>query len=315
MITYQIRSSIQVLIFALFGCLNPTANTGKSVTDTLAVSTVSDNELPSNFKIINTRSDSTIFISIVEKFHSEGENKTDMNKLVISIAKEFLGTPYLASTLEVDGDEKLVINLREMDCTTFVEYVLALTQSIKKDNPSFGDFARYLTTIRYREGILDGYPSRLHYFTEWMVDNAAKGLVDIVSNEIGNAAMPDSIYIMSSNPESYRQLSNPLYLKQISEIERQVSGYNLKYLTKDRIDANAHLIKDGDIIAFKTAIKGLDVSHTGFAVHVNGRLHLLHASLNRKEVEITEKPIQEHLAVIRNVQGILVARPLLTDHP
>lgn len=36
---------------------------------------------------------------------------------------------YVAHTLEVNDEEKLVVNFDEVDCTTFVEYVLALSLS------------------------------------------------------------------------------------------------------------------------------------------------------------------------------------------
>lgn len=45
----------------------------------------------------------------------------------------FLKTPYVAHTLEVNDEEKLVVNFDEVDCTTFVEYVLALSLSPVKD--------------------------------------------------------------------------------------------------------------------------------------------------------------------------------------
>ena len=43
-------------------------------------------------------------------------------------------------------------------------------------------------------------------------------------------------------------------------------------------------IKDGDILAITTNIKGLDVVHVGFAFWKSGKLHLLHASSIAKKV-------------------------------
>ncbi len=39
------------------------------------------------------------------------------NELVIEIGKIFLKTPYVEKTLELPGEEKLVINLTGLDCT------------------------------------------------------------------------------------------------------------------------------------------------------------------------------------------------------
>ncbi len=45
---------------------------------------------------------------------------------MLEIGKFFLGTPYVVGTLETKRGEHLVVNLREFDCVTFVENVVAL---------------------------------------------------------------------------------------------------------------------------------------------------------------------------------------------
>ena len=52
---------------------------------------------------------------------SKGEN------IPLFFARKFIGIPYVAHTLEVNDDERLVVNTRQLDCTTFVETVTALT--------------------------------------------------------------------------------------------------------------------------------------------------------------------------------------------
>ena len=46
-------------------------------------------------------------------------------QLILHNALTYLGKPYVAHTLEINDEEQLVVNLEEVDCTTFVEYVLA----------------------------------------------------------------------------------------------------------------------------------------------------------------------------------------------
>lgn len=48
------------------------------------------------------------------------------SSLVLSNGLGFVDTPYKAGTLEVDDTEDLIINCDEVDCTTFVEYALAM---------------------------------------------------------------------------------------------------------------------------------------------------------------------------------------------
>ena len=48
------------------------------------------------------------------------------NTSTLYFARKFLNQPYVAHTLEVGDPEQLVVNTRELDCTTLVENVLAL---------------------------------------------------------------------------------------------------------------------------------------------------------------------------------------------
>ena len=57
----------------------------------------------------------------------------EADNAMLKYGLSFLKTPYVAHTLEVNDEEKLVVNFDEVDCTTFVEYVLALSLSPVKD--------------------------------------------------------------------------------------------------------------------------------------------------------------------------------------
>jgi hypothetical protein len=259
--------------------------------------------------IIATKADSVIFEYIMSNIVNILLPPAPVSQRMIAAGTAFLGTPYVASTLESEGEERLVINLRGVDCTTLVEYVTAIAIRSRTNMNKFGDFADELTSLRYRGGAIDGYTSRLHYFTEWLKDNERKGYLTLVSDRIGNMPMDPEVNFMTSNPRHYRQLQeNPALVKKMASIEKGMEGYDMRYLSKDRIEQNAHHIKNGDIIAFVTTVKGLDVSHTGIAIFQNERLHLLHASLGAGEVEITSRPLSEYLKDLRNVSGILVAR-------
>lgn len=286
-------------IILLFSCKGPATNTDSGG----AESTVS------SLSIITTSADSIVFDEIMRRFLDPLGSTVPLNHRIIEAGRAFLGTPYVASTLEAEGDEKLIVNLKGVDCTTFVEYVTAMAISSQEGDIRFIDFARVLAELRYRNGIIDGYPSRLHYFTDWLKVNERRGYLTIISDEIGNADMEKGVNFMTTNPQYYRQLQeNPSYIETMAGIESSMYGYGMRYITKDIIEDKASQIHDGDIIAFVTTIKGLDVSHTGLALHQNGSLHFMHASLGSKQVEITSMPLSVYLQGLNNISGILVAR-------
>ncbi|CAN5634967.1 hypothetical protein BH23GEM10_BH23GEM10_02380 [soil metagenome] len=228
---------------------------------------------------------------------------------VAALGRTFVGAPYTPYTLEAEGPERLVVNLRELDCVTFVENVLAMARILDAGTPDFDSFKRELVRIRYRDGVLTGYPSRLHYFSEWIANNEQKGIVNDVTADLGGLVDPEDITFMTRNAEAYRQLADTTVVAAIREMELELSGRDRHYIPQHAIDPIASDIQDGDIIAATSTLDGLDIAHTGFALWVDGRLHLMHAPLVGSVVEISERPLAERLQRINAQDGIMVARP------
>jgi hypothetical protein len=263
-----------------------------------------------NYQSINyTQEDSLIFNRIIKQSKIERWAEQPIGEVVTKTAQWLINTPYVAATLEKNDQERLVINLRELDCTTFLENVLAISQCIVKQHNTFTNFACELTQIRYRNGIIDGYPSRLHYFTEWLVDHQKRGFITLISEEIGDAPFNSQVSFMSTHPSSYKALStHPEFVEAMRKTEADVSAYQLKQITTNHLPQVENQIKDGDIIAFSTTIDGLDISHVAFAIHQNGKLCFIHASTSAHKVVIAEKSIYEYLLGSKRNDGILVGR-------
>ena len=242
------------------------------------------------------------------------ECKTKDNCLMYFVRK-LKSVPYVARTLEGGECERLVVNLRQLDCTTYVENVIALYLCIKNEKTTFRDFCNYLRNIRYENGIVT-YPTRLHYFSYWIEQNTLTGIVrEIVPQD--SSVTEDSeydIYYMSSNPEKYPALRKDTSLiDDIAEMEKYFDGKTYRYIPKAKLKNPESLqayIKDGDIIAIVTNKKGLDISHIGFAAWHKGNLHLLNASSIHKKV--VEEPMSLYKYMMRHPSqtGIRIIRVL-----
>lgn len=240
----------------------------------------------------------------------ELENLPSDENTQVLIGKSFLGTPYVEKTLEIGEKESLVVNLSGLDCTTFVENVLAFSLVLQDEERDFKTFTDKLKTIRYRDGMLDGYSSRLHYFTEWIRNNNEKGFVQDITSELGGFEVDKVINFMGRHRNLYPFLSDDDNYTKILEVEAQLAEETLCILPQESIISVEDKLNEGDIIALATSIKGLDVTHTGFAIRMpTGRIHLLHAS-SSGEVTITKEPLADYLKKIKNNTGIIVARPL-----
>ena len=255
-----------------------------------------------------TKDDST---RVCQLLSEAGAMSHDTN-FMLHFARKLTGLPYVGQTLERNKTERLVVNLRELDCTTYIENVTALALCAMNNRPSFNDFCYYLQLLRYRDGIVS-YTHRLHYFTEWIIDNTDKKLVEEVNHQkLFTGRQTISVGFMSHNPDKYPMLrAHPEWVGNIADTERYLNGRTCKFIPKSQVTNDKLLretIHDGDIIAIVTNRKGLDISHVGIAAWHKDGLHLLNASsIHKKTVEepmtmktyMDKHPSQSGIRVIR----------------
>ncbi|MGQ7870572.1 N-acetylmuramoyl-L-alanine amidase-like domain-containing protein [Sunxiuqinia sp. sy24] len=254
------------------------------------------------------RADSLKFASVANHFSTV--KNLPMPQLVAAVGKQFLGVPYVAQTLEHGEDEPLTVELEGLDCTTFAETALALARTLKSPKPDFAQFTRQLENIRYRGGKREGYTSRLHYFSDWIYDNEQKGLISQPTKTFGQP-LDLNIDFMSTHPNSYPVLkANSDLVQTLALQEKEISGRSYYFVPKDEVKAKENRLQEGDLVGLATSISGLDVTHVGIVVIVNGRRHLMHASTVAMQVVISEVPLADFLQAKKSYTGILVARPI-----
>jgi len=239
------------------------------------------------------------------------ENATSTSALMLKVGSFFLETPYVASTLESGETEHLLVNLRELDCTTFAENCLAISRTIQSATLTFEQFCSELQLIRYRDGKINGYPSRLHYFCDWIHNNQQKNLIEAGSNELALTPLLKQIDFMSTHPDSYRQLKDSIALVElIAQQEQEISARKMFYIPETRIAEVESKLMDGDIAGITTEIEGIAIQHVVLLIRKEGRMHLLHASSKAEKVVISDNTLEEYLLNDKSANGIMLARPL-----
>lgn len=231
-----------------------------------------------------------------------------IHEIVLTIGTSLLNKSYVEKTLEIEGDEKLVINLMGLDCTTYLESVITLARIAKLGNFTFEDYEKELEFLRYRDGKNKGYPSRLHYFSDWIYDNHKKEILKDITKRVGGVNYENNPSFMSENPKFYPQLTNEEFVDQIKFSESEIKSRTYHYLPKETVAIHEDKIQSGDLIAITISMENLDISHVGIAVEQNGRIHLLHASSKAKKVVISEKPLSDYLIDHKTQTGIMVCR-------
>lgn len=263
---------------------------------------------PDQIRWHNETADTTAITKLLIKATDFGTSSP--NELMEFIGRQFIGAPYKSGTLE-GQTELLTVNLEEFDCTTFLETVTALALTIEEHKNSWQDFVENLAKIRYRQGEINGYASRLHYFSDWIVSNTHRGIVREVTDRIPQSdSQIKTLDYMSRNRSSYPALANADEYEAIKNMEVGFRSHRFPYIKSGRITAKPILssFKSGDIIAFTTKTNGLDVSHVGLIVIENDGPRLLHASSREGKVTIDKLSLAEYLKKSPAITGVRVIR-------
>jgi hypothetical protein len=241
-----------------------------------------------------------------------------LGQAAVRVGEEARGTPYRPGTLDAylraggrPAREPLTVSLTRFDCVTLVESCLAVARVAGGGHPpTWERLGHQIERMRYRGGERRGYPSRLHYFSEWISDGAARGLVRDLGKELGGAEDVRSLRFMTEHRASYAGLADDATFQEIQRVERTLDMRPRLVVPTKRIPQVVDRIETGDVLAFATEIPGLDVTHAAFAYRgQDGVLRVLHAPLSGGVVEITRTTLPEYVAAIRRSTGILVARP------
>ncbi|HEY9708967.1 MAG TPA: N-acetylmuramoyl-L-alanine amidase-like domain-containing protein, partial [Oculatellaceae cyanobacterium] len=224
--------------------------------------------------------DGKTFRRIMQYVNTKKLYQRPMGEIVQAIAQQFLGTAYKANLLDQSKEETLVITLNKFDCVLFVETVLALARGVAVQDYSSETFVNHIRDQRYRNGQIDGYCSRLHYFSDWIWDNEKRGAVQNIVQELGGVPLNKKFNFMTTHRQSYRPLANnDANYQCMVEMENKLNQVTFDYIPTNQIRRLYNRLQPGDIVAIATNLPGLDVTHTGLVYRTReGNIGFIHAS-------------------------------------
>ena len=302
-----------VVALAMICPLQSCANGGGAKTEVSAPESAESAEIAESAEPAESAKKPNYKIRIESLLKDAKQQKSSTN-FPLFFARQFLDVPYVAHTLEINDEERLVINTDELDCTTLVETVTALTLCAYRKTFTFLDYQNALQAMRYRHGVIDRYPSRIHYFTDWIVENTQAGIVTEIQqpNPPFTQIQTVKVNYMSQHPQSYKALkAHPEFVAEIAQMEQRLTGQKFRFIPKSGVKdtpAMREAVHDGDIIAITCNKPGLDIAHLGFAVWRNDGLHLLNASQLHKKVVEEPMTLYQYLQKHPSHTGIRIIR-------
>lgn len=257
-----------------------------------------------------------IFQKIVSKARANGWTKLPIGELMGKIARQLEGTPYVGFTLETSPDqESCVVNLKGLDCVTFFEDTLDMARMLKRGKSRPEDMLAEIQYTRYRGGKMGDFTTRLHYTTDWFVDNEKKGVVKILAPTLpGAAPFTQKVGIMSQKPTNYKQLvAHPELVPTIAKLETEINERQLMFVPMDKLAEAQSQLQTGDIVGVATSETGIDIAHTGLVIKdEQGVPHFMDASSSKRHYRVTFEPgpISQAFYWSKKLTGAMFARPL-----
>ena len=254
-------------------------------------------------------SSEALFARVMADARQSSLHAASLGTIMRTVGLQFEGKPYAAGLLNTGPEGELMVDLTQFDCVLYLEVVLAMALGIATEDYDFDTFRARLKALRYRDGQMDGYCSLLHYFSEWIINNEAHGFLQNITQAVGGIPLEKTLNYMSTHRESYpRMAENDSLYRGILAMERDLADVALYHIPQAQIRRAYPLLRDGDILAMSTHIKGLDVAHTGLAfAQPDGTFGLLHASSSGG---VMVSPDLATYVLDNKAQiGIIVARP------
>jgi Protein of unknown function (DUF1460) len=247
-----------------------------------------------------------------QTFDALGSRPANFPDQIQRVAEQFLALPYQGDMLDRAEPEVLTLSLQKFDCVLFMESVLAIARA-GEDRSEAGFIAR-MQAQRYRGGVIDGYCSRLHYFSDWIGDNQQRGLVEDLTPSLGGVAFKPRLDFMSQHWQKYpRLVGNNNNRDCVERMETTLSSQPRTYLPTASIAQHYDQLQSGDIVAIATAVPGLDVTHTGLVYRTqSGGVGIIHAA-PRSGVKVS-RDLQSFVEQVDQAIGIVVARPKLAPN-
>jgi hypothetical protein len=257
--------------------------------------------------LIPETEDGRAYSQIVNYAERHNLARKPMGQIMQAVAEQLLGAKYQAGLLDREPQEALFVSLKKFDCLLFIETVLAIANNIKQQDYSYQALAHKIEDQRYWNGKMNGYCSRLHYFSDWIEDNNRRGNVQNITQQLGGIDTVKKINFMTTHRSSYPNLAQgDLNFQCIARVENSLSS-TFNYIPTQNIDQAYPQLQPGDIIGVATNIAGLDFTHTGLVYQQpDGEIGLIHASPAGKVV--IAQDLQKYISNVENAIGIVVTR-------
>lgn len=228
-----------------------------------------------------------------QRFHCEQDTVTAMRiiremrqpgaapaGLCGKIAEQFVGIPYVAIANE-DSLGVAEIRFDAFDDFSFINGVAALSKlATSPGNVRPLDVVKGIEELTFRKGKADGFPSRMLYGGDWVVDNRSRNNVKELTEDNSQHFKTKSLEYVGRHPEEYKALKDSATLERQKMVELGYRTFKIPHMKRESSewkDVSADL-REGDLIMLLTSHPEKDIWEMGYLIERPDGLHLIHVS-------------------------------------
>ncbi len=240
-------------------------------------------------------------MALVRKYHNPGG---DPSKVCADIAAELVGAPYVPVAKQ-DSLGVAEIRLDGFDEMSFVNTVAAIAKlSTSPGNAWPKDLGMELDKLTFRRGERNGFPSRMLYAGDWILDNKSRDNVKELTEEYSESFKTKSLEYASRHRDEFAALKDSATYDRQKMVELGYRTFKTPHMKRESFGWKgvAEDLKDGDLVVLMSNAPYTDMHEIGFLKKRDDGFHLIHASEKNGKVVEEAEPILRY--VKRNAKTI-----------
>ncbi len=238
--------------------------------------------------------DTARVMALVRENFSPGGNPAE---IVGKVAESFIGIPWEEVTMN-DSTGHLEVRVDAFDDLTFLNEVTAISRlSTSPGHKRINEFEKELENVSYRRGEDRGFPSKLLYFSDWVVDNKSRNNVKELTESYSDLFKTKSLEKVTRNRNLYKALKDSAVYEDQKMVEMGFRTHKVPHLKREQATHKDIMsdMQDGDIIVLLTSDPATDALEIGFVRKRDDGFHFIHPSMASGKVVEEKDTLDRYL--------------------
>lgn len=233
-------------------------------------------------------------MELTRKYYQPGK---DPAPLCGDIAAELVGAVYVPIAKE-DSLGEAPIRLDGFDELAFVNTVGAIAKlATSPGHARPKDLGLVIDNLTFRRGEKSGFPMRMNYAADWILDNKSRGNVEEFTEDYSNVFKTKSLDYVTRNKDKYAALKDSATYEKLRMVELGYRTFKIPYMKRESTEWKdiKPLLRDGDIIVLLTNEQDKDIFDIGFIKKRDDGFHYIHASEKEGKVVEESEPLGRYI--------------------